>query len=82
MDEVFADPQVKHLHMAVPVDRPHPELGNLTLVGQPFAMSDIPSAIGTPAPARGEHSRAILSSFGFAEWEIDALIADKVVAAG
>jgi len=82
MNEVFADPQVQHLHMAVPVDKPHPRLGGLTLVGQPFAMSGVPSGIRAPAPEQGEHSREILSSYGFAEAEIDALIAENIVATG
>ena len=37
MDEVFADPQVKHIGIATPVE--HPKLGNIELVGQAVTLT-------------------------------------------
>lgn len=79
MDEVFADPQVRHLSMASPVHTPHPRLGQLDLVGQPISIDGATPALQTPAPDRGQHGREVLLSFGFASDEIDDLILAGVV---
>ena len=42
MDQVFADPQVQHLGMAVPV--PNPDGSELKLVGPAIALSRTPGA--------------------------------------
>ena len=44
MDEMFADPQVKHLKMAHPVK--HPKLGEIEVIGQAINMSRTPFEIG------------------------------------
>ncbi|MYE83547.1 MAG: CoA transferase [Gammaproteobacteria bacterium] len=71
VDEVFDDPQVKHLGMAVPVR--HPELGDIELVAQPVRMSDSEFAVRRPTPALGEHTREILAEAGYDEAAIEAL---------
>ena len=71
VDEVFDDPQVKHLGMAAPVR--HPELGDIELVAQPVRMSDSEFAVRRPTPALGEHTREILAEVGYDEAAIDAL---------
>src|ERR1700755_1186937 len=43
INEVFADPQVKHLAMTRTV--PHPKLGDVEVVGQPIALSRTPWSI-------------------------------------
>jgi formyl-CoA transferase len=78
MDEVFADPQVKHLHMAQGVD--HPTLGHIELVGQPMFLSRTPSSIRPATPERGEHTDMILKGLGYDTTAIAKLRADKVVA--
>jgi formyl-CoA transferase len=70
MDQVFADPQVQHLQMAVPVH--HPKLGEIRLVGQAFKLSRTPMAMRNATPELGEHTDAILREIGYA----DAAIAD------
>ena len=56
MDQVFADPQVKHLGIAQPVD--HPMLGRLELVGQAVTLSRTPSRLHTRQPRAGRAQRA------------------------
>jgi len=63
IDEVFADPQVKHLGIAQTVD--HPTLGRIELVGQAVSLSRTPSALRMPSPERGEHTDAVLHELGY-----------------
>jgi len=63
MDEVFADPQVRHLGIAVTVK--HPVLQDIELVGQPFELSRTPSEIRSATPERGEHTDEVLRELGF-----------------
>jgi formyl-CoA transferase len=71
MDEVFADPQVKHIGIAQSVD--HPTLGRIEVVGQPVTLSRTPSAIRTPTPERGEHTDAVLRELGYDDRAIAGL---------
>jgi formyl-CoA transferase len=70
IDQVFADPQVKHLAMTGTVD--HRLLGQMELVGQPFQMSRSRSEFETAAPERGEHTIEILNELGLDAAAIDA----------
>ncbi|MDA1280109.1 MAG: CaiB/BaiF CoA-transferase family protein [Chloroflexi bacterium] len=63
MDQVFADPQVKHLNMEIPVD--HPRLGKFGLVNQAIKMNRTPSSIRSATPEQGEHTDAILTDLGY-----------------
>ncbi len=77
MNEVFADPQVKHIGIAQPVD--HPTLGRIELVGQAVTLSRTPSQIRTPTPERGEHTEAVLREHGYDDKAIAALRAKGVI---
>ncbi|MDP4594838.1 MAG: CoA transferase [Beijerinckiaceae bacterium] len=77
MDQVFDDPQMKHLGLAVDVD--HPLVGKRQLVGQPIHMSRTPWKMRSVTPEGGEHTREILQTLGYRETEIDKLYADGVV---
>ncbi len=63
MDEMFDDPQVKHLKMAHPVE--HPKLGTIELIGQAINMSRTQFEMKTATPEQGEHTDAVLKEAGY-----------------
>jgi len=77
MDEVFADPQVKHLGATASVE--HPTLGTLNILNQPIRLSRTPAAVLTPTPERGDHTDEVLGELGLDAAQIARLRADKVV---
>lgn len=77
MNEVFADPQVKHLGMASDVTSP--KLGPIQVLRHAVEMSRTPARIAAATPERGEHSDEVLRDVGYGDAEIAALRAAKVV---
>jgi len=77
IDQVFADPQVRHLGIAQPSARS--DGSRLGLLGQPVALSRTPSRIAARPPDLGEHTDAVLQEFGFSADEIRALHEAKAV---
>ena len=77
MDEVFADPQVRHLGIAQTVA--HPALGEIEVVGQAVTLSRTPSAIRLPTPERGEHTEAVLRELGYDDQAIAGFRARRVI---
>ena len=77
MDQVFADAQVEHLQMAVPV--PRPEGGELRLVGPAMKLSRTPARMKRAIGAAGEQNAEILGELGYSAAQIDALRAAKVI---
>jgi crotonobetainyl-CoA:carnitine CoA-transferase CaiB-like acyl-CoA transferase len=77
MNEVFADPQVKHLGMTRMV--PHKVLGDVEVVGQPIELSRTPWSIRSATPEAGEHTDGILAELGYSGDEIAKLRQGKVV---
>ncbi len=77
MDEMFADPQVRHVAMAVPVD--HPRLGRFEIVGQAAKLSRTPSAIRAATAELGEHNDEILDELGYSQAEIAEMRATGVI---
>ena len=62
MDQVFEEPQIKHLNMVKDVVSVHQ--GPQRMVGQPVQLERTPSSIARAAPRRGEHSEEILKEIG------------------
>ncbi|WP_119157078.1 CaiB/BaiF CoA transferase family protein [Caldimonas tepidiphila] len=73
VDQVFEDPQVRHLGIARTLA--HPELGDIEVVGLPMQFSRHPRAAGplVPAPHQGDQTDAILTGLGYSPERIAAL---------
>jgi formyl-CoA transferase len=77
IDEVFADPQVKHLGMAAKA--PGAGGGTIELVAQPIVMHDTPFEIRKASPELGAHTDDVLQAAGFSANEIAELRREGVV---
>ncbi len=77
VDEVFADPQVRHLQLTRTV--PHPTRGEVDVLRPPITLSDTPATVRSGPPADGEHTRAVLTELGYRDDEIDDLHATGAV---
>lgn len=75
--EVFDDPQVKYLEMAKPVE--HPISGHIEILKNATNIEGVSSDIRMPSPLKGEHSRELLSEFGFTQDEIDQLAQSEAI---
>ncbi len=72
LNDVFANPQVKHRRMQV--DVPHPLADSVPLVANPIKYSRTPLDYSVPPPLLGEHTGAVLRGLlGKSEAEIAAL---------
>ena len=63
VDEVFADPQVEHLHLTRRVE--HPTRGEIDVLRPPLTFSDTPARIRSGPPADGAHTREVLAELGY-----------------
>jgi len=77
MDAVFADPQVQHLGMAVPV--PTPEGRQLHLVGPAMRLSRTHARMKRTIGPAGEHNEEVLREAGYTPAQIAELRAAKVI---
>ncbi len=77
IDQVFADPQVRHLGLAAPVG--HATLGAQRLVGTPINMAGIDDRIRRATPEAGEHTAEVLAELGYDAAAVAALRAKGVV---
>ena len=74
MDQVFADPQVRHLGMAPKVR--HPKLGEVALVGQAIKLGRTPAELRTATAELGQHTEDVLQELGYSAGEIAAMRAE------
>jgi formyl-CoA transferase len=77
MDEVFADPQVRHLAMTQQVR--HPVLGPLALVRNPVRMTGEPGTVRAPSPDPGDHTAEVLAGLGYSPAQVEELRAAAVI---
>jgi formyl-CoA transferase len=77
IDEVFGDPQVRHLGIAQDVTKPDGRA--MTLVGQPVTLSRTPSSLDLAPPGAGEQTAEILREFGVGTDEVEGLRGRGVV---
>lgn len=76
--EALTHPQTLARNMVVEVD--HPQAGHTRALGCPVHFSETPTAVLRPAPMLGEHTRELLSEYGYSAQEIDTLVAAGAVA--
>ena len=77
IDQVFDDPQVKHLEMAKSIDTS--PFGKTELVSQPFKLSRTPSEFKQRPPEKGEHTEEILLDLGIKSEKLKDLIDRKII---
>jgi formyl-CoA transferase len=77
IDQMWRDPQVKHVGMAVPM--PHPTRKDASIVNQAVALSRTPSVIDRPTPKLGQHTDEILGELGYDGSAIAGLRTRKAV---
>jgi formyl-CoA transferase len=78
MNEVFADPQVQHLGLAVPAR--HYRLGDIGVVRNGINFSKTPFAVRKAAPDKGAETDEILKEYGYSADDIARLKAGGVTA--
>jgi crotonobetainyl-CoA:carnitine CoA-transferase CaiB-like acyl-CoA transferase len=77
IEEAFADPQVKHLGVAVEIT--HPGRGQAHVLRNPIRLSSSQPAPKTSAPVPGQDTDTILGELGLSAGEIANLHASRVV---
>ena len=77
MDQVFADPQVQHLHAAATVK--HPVLGEIRVVNQAVGLSRTPATMASATPEIGQHTDEVLAEVGYSAAEIARLREQKAI---
>ncbi|HJU30675.1 MAG TPA: CaiB/BaiF CoA-transferase family protein [Hyphomicrobiaceae bacterium] len=77
IDQMFADPQVKHVGMALPMQ--HPTKGKVAIVNQAVSLSRTPAVIDRPTPELGAHTSEVLGELGYSKGDIEALRKSKAI---
>jgi formyl-CoA transferase len=77
VDQVFEDPQVKHLGMATPVK--HPRLGETEMVASPINMEGLETGVRQVAPLTPGDTDDVLGEIGYSAEQIAALRAKGVI---
>jgi len=78
--EMLADPQTKAREMLIGTE--HQRLGPVPTIGFPVKFSETPATIERGAPTLGQHTAEVLLELGYADSDIDQLVADNVVIRG
>jgi crotonobetainyl-CoA:carnitine CoA-transferase CaiB-like acyl-CoA transferase len=77
IQEVFEDPQVQHLGMAMPMC--NRVRGDISVVAQPLNMEGFDTGVYRDMPRHGEHNAEILSEAGLTPAEVQTLIDQGVL---
>lgn len=79
-EEVFEDPQVKHLGLVTEMDQPGH--GRMKMLAFPFRPSGTTPPIRRPAPLLGQHTAEVLAELGLSTTEIERLAAARAIELG
>lgn len=80
MDEALDHPQSLHREMVV--ERDHPILGTVRLLGMPVKLSETPTGVWRTPPLMGQHTDEILRDLGVADSDLAQLRASGVIHSG
>jgi crotonobetainyl-CoA:carnitine CoA-transferase CaiB-like acyl-CoA transferase len=76
LDDVYADPQVRHRGMIAEMDGP---FGRQRMPASPIKLSDTPPSLRTPPPVFGADTDAVLSRLGYDGAQVARLRGDGIV---
>ncbi len=77
LDEALDHPQVRHRQMVV--EREHPTMGIVRLLGLPVKLSETPGEVHRTPPLLGQHTDEILREIGVFDDELATLRATRVI---
>lgn len=80
LDQALDHPQTRHREMVV--ERDHPTMGTVRLLGMPVKLSDTPAAIWRTPPLMGQHTDDVLEELGLSAEEIADLRERGIVRSG
>jgi crotonobetainyl-CoA:carnitine CoA-transferase CaiB-like acyl-CoA transferase len=72
LDEVFADPQVRHLGLAELVE--DPAGGTAQVLRFPVTLTATPASVRSGPPRPGAHTREVMQELGYDDSSIDAMV--------
>jgi crotonobetainyl-CoA:carnitine CoA-transferase CaiB-like acyl-CoA transferase len=77
MDGALDHPQIRHREMVV--ERPHPVLGTVSLLGLPVKFSETPVDVHRTPPELGEHTGEVLRAAGLSDTDLGRLREQGIV---
>jgi formyl-CoA transferase len=77
IEQVFDDPQVRHLRVTRPVQ--HPTMGKIDLLASPLEIEGASKELEKSTPEIGEHSKEILSELGYDMADIQRFYEEGVI---
>ncbi len=77
MDQSLDHPQVRHREMVV--EREHPVMGTVRLLGLPVKLSETPGDVYRVPPALGEDTDAVLREIGLGDDELNRLREQDII---
>ena len=77
LDQALDHPQVRHRQMVV--EREHPTMGIVRLLGLPVKLSETPGDIHRTPPLLGQHTDEVLHEIGISDDELATLRAARVI---
>ncbi len=80
VEQSLEHPQIHHREMVV--ERPHPTMGTVRLLGLPVKLSETPAAIYRTPPLFAQHTDEILREIGVTDGELAQLRASGVITSG